>query len=226
LLIYKKNYEDTHNEVSFPYYAYLSLGKIIFSFIEENIRFCNKRIFAFVGSFFTVLFFYNIASIFPFLEEPTKNLNVALAFALYGFFYIQYIAFREDRDHYIGHWITRLVKIKNVKQSVIRMILYGIAFLINSTLTLILLPFHLLERVSLIFSLTFRLFGNMFGGSIVIHLLQKLQQASLISYFFSTVLGIQLLVFFYFGLFEGGIQAFVFTLVLINNIGMLINKNH
>lgn len=226
LLKYKNRYEKTHTDISFLYYMYLAAGNVIREFIEENIKMCNKRVFGFVGSFFTVLFFYNIASVFPFLEEPTKNLNVALAFAVYGFFYIQYIALREDPHHYVGHWVTKLIKLKKIESDFLRIAFYGFAFIINSLLTLVLLPFQLLERLSLIFSLTFRLFGNMFGGSIVIHLLQKLQLSSVLSYFFSTVLGVQLLVFFYFGLFEGAIQAFVFTLVLINNIGMLINKNH
>lgn len=226
LLRYKSKYEETHQEISLAYYTYLAVGNIIVEFIEENIKVCNKRIFAFVGSFFMLLFFYNIASVFPFLEEPTKNLNVAFAFALYGFFYIQYIGFKEDPEHYANHWIVKIIKIKKIENAVLRVIFYGVAILVNTTMTLVLLPFQFLERLSLIFSLTFRLFGNMFGGSIVIHLLQKLQQSSVLSYFISSTLGIQLLVFFYFGLFEGAIQAFVFTLVLINNIGMLINKNH
>lgn len=212
--------------INLVYYAYLSLGNFIVEFIIDNIKKCNKKIFTFVCSFFSVLLLYNIAWLFPHLHEPTKNLNVALAFALYGFFYIQYIAIKENSAHYITHWVTQPIKHIEAKNIFLWYFLLAVKIIINTIVTLVLLPFQLLERFSLIFSLTFRLFGNMFGGSIVIDLLHKMQHASLIYYFGSTILGIQSLVFFYFGLFEGIIQAFVFTLVLLNNVGMLVNKDN
>lgn len=216
---------NSDDSINFVYYGYIFLSNFIFDFVVEAIKLCNKRIFVFVCSFFTLLFFYNIASLFPHLDEPTKNINVALAFAIYGFLYIQYIALKEDKMHYLAHWVVAPLKNKPIKNIVFLWISTALIVIVNSVLTIVLLPFQLLEKLSLIFSLTFRLFGNMFGGSIVIDLLHKLQNAAIVYHVGSTVVGVQLLVFFYFGLFEGAIQAFVFTLILVNNIGMLIKTN-
>ena len=153
-------------------------------------------------------------------------MNVCLAFALYGIIYIQYIAIKETGLGYLNHWITILLKPTNSNNT---FIYYGsvlISIIINTIFTILLLPFKILERLSLLFSLTFRLFGNIFGGSIVVKLLHKVQSAALLYYIGTTLFGIQLLVLFYFGLFEGIIQAFVFTLVLLNNIGTLMNKEY
>ncbi len=207
------------------YFSYVYLGELLYNFIIDSIHFCNKRIFSFLGSFFILLLFYNCAALIPNLEDITKDLNVCLAFALYGFCYIQYISIKETGLHYLNHWIKILLRPINSSN----IFIYGISLigviLVNSLATIFTFPFTILEKLSLVFSLTFRLFGNMFGGSIVVKLLHKVQSAALLYYFGTTIFGIQLLVLFYFGLFEGVIQAFVFTLVLLNNIGTLISKD-
>lgn len=220
----KKHYLDENG--NFLYFSYIDIGKKFIDFVIDTIHACNKRIFSFLGSFFILLLSYNCASLIPHLEETTKDLNVALAFALYGFFYIQYIAIKETGALYLHHWIVVLAKPFSTSNKILYSASLLLSILINTFATIIMLPFTILEKLSLLFSLTFRLFGNMFGGSIVVNLLHKVQNAALLYYLGSTFFGVQLLVLFYFGLFEGVIQAFVFSLVLLNNIGTLINKEH
>lgn len=59
----------------------------------------------------------------------------------------------------------------------------------------------------------------MFGGSIVSGLVSKMQVAGIIYQLPMTIFGVQILVLLYFSFFEGLIQAFIFTLILLNNLG-------
>jgi F0F1-type ATP synthase membrane subunit a len=219
----KKHYiNDNGNCI---YFSYMYIADMFVEFIIDAIHLCNKRIFSFVSSFFILLFSYNCASLIPHLEDTTKDLNVCLAFAIYGFLYIQYIAICQTGVSYLHHWGVVLLRPIESSRTIIYYLSLFVAILVNGVATIVMFPFAILEKLSLLFSLTFRLFGNIFGGSIVIKLLHKVQSAALLYYFGTTIFGIQLLVLFYFGLFEGAIQAFVFTLVLLNNIGTLINKD-
>jgi len=219
----KKHYaSDTGNSI---YFSYMYVGEIFIDFIIDAIHICNKRIFSFISSFFILLLGYNCASLIPHLEDTTKDLNVCLAFAIYGFLYIQYIAICETGIDYLKHWCVLILKPRHTENIFFYCLSLFLAIIINAASTVIFFPFIMLEKLSLLFSLTFRLFGNIFGGSIVVQLLHKVQNAALLYYFGTTFFGIQLLVLLYFGLFEGAIQAFVFTLVLLNNIGTLINKD-
>lgn len=213
------------NKYNFVYASYIYFANILFYFIKDAIHFCDKQLFSFVGSFFSVLLFYNCASIFPHVEETTKDLNVCLAFALYGFLYVQYIAISHLKKNYIYHWVKVVMNPGSSDGSFYYYIFLLASILVNSVATVVLFPFALLEQFSMLFSLTFRLFGNIFGGSIVCELLYKLQHAGLIYHLATTVFGLQLLVLLYFSFFEGIIQAFIFTLILVNNIGSYIEKN-
>ena len=220
----KKNYNNENGH--FIYYSYMYLSELFTNFIIDTIHVCNKRIFSFLGSFFILLLSYNCAALIPHLEDTTKDLNVCLAFALYGVFYIQYISIKEIGLNYLEHWtMVLLYPIQSNNKILYYSSLLGV-IIVNTIASILTLPFKILETVSLLFSLTFRLFGNIFGGSIVVKLLQKIQSVALLYYLGTTLFGIQLIVLFYFGLFEGVIQAFVFTLDLLNNIGTLINKKN
>lgn len=228
-LYFCKKYQDKkekYKKYNIFFTTYIYLADVLFNFVVDAIHFCDKRIFSFTASFFTVLLFYNCASIFPYIEETTKDLNVCLAFALYGFFYVQYIAIKNiGIGEYLKHWIKILiVPVKN-KNKLFYFVTLLCSILLNGVASIILFPFALLEQFSLIFSLTFRLFGNIFGGSIVFSLLQKVQSAGLIYNLAVTFLGVQLLVLLYFSLFEGIVQSFIFTLILVNNIGIFIEKH-
>lgn len=207
-------------EISIIYFGYIVVASMIYDFIFDTIHVCNKRIFSFVVSFFLILLFYNCAGVFPHLEEITKDINVCIAFAIYGFLSIHYIAILEVGYYeYMKHWMSDAIAMKKYNSSLLTFIFRFFAILINMIISILMLPLKMLEILSLLFSLTFRLFGNMFGGSIVSGLVSKMQAAGIIYQLPMTIFGVQILVLLYFSFFEGLIQAFIFTLILLNNLG-------
>lgn len=214
-----KQYEKT-GEMNIVYFGYIVIANMIYDFIFDTVHVCNRRIFSFVLSFFIILLFYNCAGILPHVEEITKDINVCMAFAIYGFLSIHYIAIAEiGYQEYMKHWLSGVIEMKKYESQVLTFLFRIFAILVNMIISILMLPLKILEIISLLFSLTFRLFGNMFGGSIVSGLVSKMQVAGIIYQLPMTIFGVQILVLLYFSFFEGLIQAFIFTLILLNNLG-------
>ena len=136
------------------------------------------------------LFMFVVASnwlgIIPHLHEPTKDLNTPLGLGLMGFF----IA------HYAG------IRTKGFKE-------YAKAYIDPM---FFMLPLNLIGEIAKVVSISFRLFGNIMGGSIIILVVSYLS--------FSLVLPPFLLAFF--GLFVGTVQAFVFTMLTLVYISVQV----
>ena len=131
----------------------------------------------------------------PAIEEPTRSVNTDLALAMLVFFIVQ--AYGIKMKGFIGYirsffddpfpmkgWLTLL-------------------FFIN--------PFFYLNLISAlanVVSHSFRLFGNIFGGSMIIVIVSTLLK------FFLVPVGL----FAFFGLFAGLVQAFVFTMLAVTYI--------
>jgi len=164
--------------------------------LQQTLQSSPLHHLAFIGSLFTFIFFCNTISGIPYLEEPTRDLNTTLALGLISFFYVQSYA----------------VKTKG----------FG-TYLYDFTQPFILmLPLNLIGTLTSIISLSFRLFGNIFGGSIISSLTTSSIESSFISQIFGLLLGINLGNFLIFGLFEGLIQAFVFSMLTLTNLSMEI----
>lgn len=128
----------------------------------------------------------NWLGIIPHLHEPTKDLNTPLGLGLMGFF----IA------HYAG------IRTKGFKE-------YAKAYIDPM---FFMLPLNLIGEIAKVVSISFRLFGNIMGGSIIILVVSYLS--------FSLVLPPFLLAFF--GLFVGTVQAFVFTMLTLVYISVQV----
>jgi len=128
----------------------------------------------------------NWLGIIPHLHEPTKDLNTPLSLGLMGFC----IA------HYAG------IKTKGLKE-------YSKAYIDPM---FFMLPLNLIGEIAKVVSISFRLFGNIMGGSIIILVVSYLS--------FSLVLPPFLLAFF--GLFVGTVQAFVFTMLTLVYISVQV----
>jgi F-type H+-transporting ATPase subunit a len=140
-----------------------------------------------VVALFLFLAVSNWLGIIPFLEEPTKDLNTPLALGIMGFVLA----------HYVG------ITSKGLKAYLSE---YFEPFFI-------MMPLNLIGELAKIVSISFRLFGNIMGGSIIILVVSHLT--------FSVVLPPFLNAFF--GLFVGTIQAFVFTMLTIVYISVQTN---
>lgn len=139
-----------------------------------------------ICALFMFLVLANWLGIIPYLEEPTKDLNTPLSLGLMGFV----IA------HVAG------IKSKGFK-AYAREYFQPMFFM---------MPLNVIGEVAKIVSISFRLFGNIMGGSIII---------LVVSYLTYSVLLPPLLNAF-FGLFVGTIQAFVFTMLTVVYISVQV----
>lgn len=143
--------------------------------------------FTFAFSLFIFILLCNTSTVLPFIEEPTANLNTTLALAVASFTYTQVASIIElGFIGFLKHFIQPL------------------AFL---------LPLNIIEKLATIVSLSLRLFGNIFGGM----LLTKIYLGAIGGVFtyelIATLIGVNFIITGFFSIFEGFIQAFVFTIL-------------
>jgi len=139
-----------------------------------------------ICALFMFLVLANWLGIIPHLEEPTKDLNTPLSLGLMGF----------AIAHYAG------IKSKGFKAYIMEY-LEPMFFMA---------PLNIIGELAKIVSISFRLFGNVMGGSIIILVVSYLT--------YSLVLPPLLNAFF--GLFVGTIQAFVFTMLTVVYISVQV----
>jgi F-type H+-transporting ATPase subunit a len=128
----------------------------------------------------------NWLGIIPHLHEPTKDLNTPLSLGLMGFC----IA------HYAG------IRAKGFKE-------YAKAYIDPM---FFMLPLNLIGEIAKVVSISFRLFGNIMGGSIIILVVSYLSYNMLLPPFLNA----------FFGIFVGTVQAFVFTMLTLVYISVQV----
>lgn len=145
-----------------------------------------KKYFPLICGLFMFLLLSNWLGIIPKLSEPTKDLNTPLGFGIMGFF----IA------HHAG------IKAKGIK-GYLSEYFQPIFFMA---------PLNVIGELAKVVSISFRLYGNILGGSIIILIVSHL------------VYGLVLppLLICFFGLFVGSIQAFVFTMLTVVYISVQV----
>jgi F-type H+-transporting ATPase subunit a len=145
-----------------------------------------KKYAPMICALFMFLLLSNWLGIIPHLEEPTKDLNTTLGLGIMGFI----IA------HYAG------IKSKGFK-AYIKEYFQPIFFM---------MPLNLIGEPAKIVSISFRLFGNIMGGSIIILVVSYLTYSLVLPPF----------LYAFFGLFVGTIQAFVFTMLTVVYISVQV----
>lgn len=189
--------------------------------------------FAFIAAIFTFILISNCIVLVPGLEEPTKNINTTLGLALISIFYIQYSAVRA---HGIIPYLNEYFKTPlpvfagKIPSNFFRKILFFLSrivhFFLNIVIALALFPIELLGKFAMILSLAFRLFGNIFGGSVVSSIWANFRSGSIILQSIAFVSGVNLIIMLFFGIFEGCIQAFVFTILSLTYLSMATRQQH
>ena len=139
-----------------------------------------------ICALFMFLLLSNWIGMIPHLEEPTKDLNTPLSLGIMGFV----IA------HYAG------IKSKGFKKYA-KEYFEPIFFM---------MPLNVIGEIAKIVSISFRLFGNIMGGSIIILVVSYLTYSILLPPFLNA----------FFGLFVGAIQAFVFTMLTVVYISVQV----
>ena len=145
-----------------------------------------KTYFPMICVMFMFLLLCNLIGIFPFMDEPTKDLNTPLGLGIMGFF----IA------HYAG------IRAKGIK-GYIKEYFQPIFFM---------MPLNVIGEIAKVVSISFRLYGNIMGGSIIILVVSYLVYGLIIPPF----------LYAFFGLFVGTVQAFVFTMLTLVYIAVQV----
>ena len=168
-----------------------SLGELIVSLLYELTedalgKELAKTYAPLICALFMFLLFSNWLGLIPHLEEPTKDLNTTLGLGIMGF----------AIAHYAG------IKSKGIK-AYLKEYFQPIFFM---------MPLNLIGELAKIVSISFRLFGNIMGGSIIILVVSYLTYSVVLPPF----------LYAFFGLFVGTIQAFVFTMLTVVYISVQV----
>jgi F-type H+-transporting ATPase subunit a len=139
-----------------------------------------------ICALFMFLLLSNWIGIIPHLTEPTMDLNTPLSLGLMGFVLAHYAGIRSKG---FGNYIKAYFE--------------PIFFM---------MPLNLIGEVAKVVSISFRLFGNIMGGSIIILVVSYLTYSLVLPPFLNA----------FFGLFIGTIQAFVFTMLTIVYIAVQV----
>ncbi|MCL4361347.1 F0F1 ATP synthase subunit A [Candidatus Dependentiae bacterium] len=178
------------------------IKKFIISFmdlVEQSIGKFTYKYFAFTASLFIFIITCNWIALIPELEEPTKDLNTTLALAIVTFLYIQIQAIKEHGViDYIKHYFSPFAPM---------------------------VVLNIVSELATILSLSFRLFGNIFGGAIIATMYHKAVSGSVLLHTITTITGIPLIIAAFFILFEGFLQAFVFSILSLTNLAMAVSES-
>ena len=146
----------------------------------------SKKYAPLICGLFMFLFLCNWLGIFPHLEEPTKDLNTPLSYGIMGFVLA----------HHAG------IKAKGLK-----------TYLKDYCEPMfIMAPLNVIGELAKVISISFRLFGNIMGGSIIILVVSYLTFNLVTPPFLNA----------FFGAFVGTIQAFVFTMLTLVYIAVQV----
>jgi F-type H+-transporting ATPase subunit a len=142
----------------------------------------------------------------PILRSPSADLNFTLAMALISFFLIQYAGLKALGLEYLGKFFDLRVSIPKGW----KIIFLPFTFLIN----LFMKALELVLELGKIISFTFRLFGNIFAGEVLLFVMTTL------------TFGIATLPFLGLEIFVGFIQAVVFVFLTMVFIKVASESHH
>ncbi len=143
----------------------------------------GRKLLPFIGTIALFIGISNIIGILPLVKNPTADLNMTLAFGLSVFVFSNAYAIKVK-----GFWPY----LKGFAEPMI-----------------FILPINILGELAKPISHSFRLFGNVFGGSVLI---------ALAAYFVPGILPVPLMAWF--DIFIGLVQALIFTMLAIAYISI------
>ena len=185
-----------------PRYIVITFFKNFMHFCEQSLGFFHYRHFSFITALFLFILYCNLMGIIPFAHEPTADLNTTLALGILSFFYINLSSIEK---HGIKKYIAGYFK--------------PFVFM---------LPLTISEKFSSIISISFRLFGNLLGGSVIMNIYTTSFGVMPTAWYLWIIpligsLG-SIIVYGFFGIFEGVIQAFVFTTLSLTFLSMELKE--
>lgn len=180
---------------------------LVESSLELETRDKNRRFFPLIGTLFIFLLTSNFIGFVPthYFEEPTGDINCTLGLGIMGMAIATWCAIKTKGA--FGYFEELLGPMWHQPEAT------GAAVIAGKLSALFFFPLNIIGEVAKVVSISFRLFGNIIGGSIIIIVVSNLV------YNFS-VLAVGLDLFFVF--FVGTVQAFVFTMLTLTYIAVAI----
>jgi F-type H+-transporting ATPase subunit a len=148
-----------------------------------------------VTTLFLFIVLSNTIGIFPGLEEPTKDMNTPMAFAIIVFFVVHFSGFYFKGFRYFIEFFEPMIEIGPIKIP-----------------NLFMFALNIVGEIGKVISHAFRLFGNILGGSIIILVISYLIQYFLLPVALQGILGLGI----------GVIQAFVFAMLALTYVAVAI----
>ncbi len=167
------------------------LYELFEGFVKDTLGEKNLHFTPYIVTLFFFIWICNMIGMIPIpgFIEPTRNLNVTLGLGIFAIVVVHVTAIKaKGLWHHLQNYIN---PVKN--------------------------PLFLLDivgEVSKVVSISFRLFGNILGGAIIILVVSSLVK------FVMLPVGLNL----FFGVFVGTIQAFVFTMLALTYIGVELGE--
>ena len=180
---------------------------LVSSSLELETRQANRRFLSLIASLFMFLIVSNFMDFPPtaIFEEPTADINCTLGLGIMGMAIATYCSLKVKGPlGYLSELAGPLWEQEEAK---------GGALIAGKLSALFFFPLNVIGELAKIVSISFRLFGNIIGGGIIIIVVSSLV------YQFSW-LAVGLDGFFIF--FVGTVQAFVFTMLTLTYIAVAI----
>ncbi len=183
----RQDIEEKPNRIQAALDALIDMlqGQLLSNFASESLA---RKMFPFISTLFLFVLVSNWLSVIPYMQSPTQNLNVTAGLALLIFFTSHLFA---------------------VRRKGIRRFLKG--FIEPYPF---MLPLNVVSELAKPVSHGFRLFGNIFGGALLITVIS--------ARFVPVILPVGLTLFF--GIFIGLIQAFVFAVLAVAYINLAVES--
>lgn len=146
-----------------------------------------KKYFPMICTLFMFLLLCNWIGVIPVCAEPTRDLNTTLGLGLFGGVVAHYSGIRaKGFKGYLKEYCSPMW---------------------------FMFPLNVIGELAKVVSISFRLYGNILGGAIIIVVVSDLARYQV----FPWLLGVP-----FFGLFVGAIQAFVFTMLTLVYISLMV----
>lgn len=167
--------------------------------VRESLGEGSRKYLPYIGSIFIFLWAFNLVGVLPAVPEPTRDLNTPLGTAVIVVC-VAHISGMRARGplRYLFSFMEPAFVIKGRKVP-----------------NFFMLPLNIAGEFGKSISLPFRLYGNIFGGAMILLVISHL-----ILY-----IGLPPLLKLFFGLFIGTVQAFVFAMLALTYTAVAITED-
>lgn len=130
---------------------YEGILKALSNILDDSMGRKGRRFLPFVTSLAVFIFLSNVIGLIPGFTSPTANLNTTAALAVLVFLYYNFHGFKANGWRYLEHFIAP-------KGPIVMRVVMSLLFI----------PIEIISHLARPFSLSIRLFVNMFGDHIVL----------------------------------------------------------